>query len=115
MLQHTDTSKNTKAWAVPQHTDTSKNTQAWAVSQQIDASQNTKATLKCCHALLNSMGIIFSPNSLLAYKHPPSRNGDTSSEDGAQLPMQKGDKNGHTRDDPLTLTHGKHLSLHLLI
>ena len=76
---------------MPQHTDTSKNTKAWAVSQQIDASQNTKATLKWCHALLNSMGIIFIPNSLLAHQHPPSRNGDTSSEDGAQLPMQKGD------------------------
>ena len=37
------------------------------------------------------MGIIFIPNSLLAHQHPPSRNGDTSSEDGAQLPMRKGD------------------------
>ena len=41
MSQHTDTSKNTKAWAVSQHTDTSKNTKAWAVSQHTDTSKNT--------------------------------------------------------------------------
>ena len=43
MPQHTDTSKNTEAWAVSQHTDTSNNTKAWAVSQHTDTSNNTKA------------------------------------------------------------------------
>ena len=43
MSQHTDTSKNTKAWAVSQHTDTSKNTKAWAMSQHTDTSKNIKA------------------------------------------------------------------------
>ena len=43
MPQHTDTSKNTKAWAVSQHTDTSKN-KAWAVFQHTEISKNTKAS-----------------------------------------------------------------------
>ena len=47
---HTDTSKNTKAWAVSQHTDTSKNIKAWAVSQHTDTSKNTKAW--ACHNTL---------------------------------------------------------------
>ena len=45
MSQHTDTSKNTEAWAVSQHTDTSKNTEAWAVSQHTDTSKNTMPIL----------------------------------------------------------------------
>ena len=36
--QHTDTSKNTKAWAVSQHTDASNNTKAWVVPQHTDTS-----------------------------------------------------------------------------
>ena len=36
MKPHSDTSKNTKAWAVSQHSDTSN---AWAVSQNTDTSK----------------------------------------------------------------------------
>ena len=43
--QHTDNSKNAKAWSVSQHTDTSKNTKAWCVSQHINASE--KPSLGC--------------------------------------------------------------------
>ena len=46
MSQYTDTSKNTKTWAVSQYTDTSKNTKTWAVSQHIDTRKNSQATLK---------------------------------------------------------------------
>ena len=54
-----NTSKNTKAWAVPQHTDTSK---------------NTKATLKCCYAPHSYLGTSLNHDKLLARKHPPSWN-----------------------------------------
>ena len=47
MSQHTDTSKNTKAWAVSQHTDTSKNTKAWAVSRHTDWHQQEHQSLGC--------------------------------------------------------------------
>ena len=43
--QHTDNSKNAKAWSVSQHTDTSKNTKAWCVSQHINTSK--KPSLGC--------------------------------------------------------------------
>ena len=43
MSKHTDTSKNTKHWAVSQRTDTSKNTEAMAVSQHTGTSKNTDA------------------------------------------------------------------------
>ena len=68
MSQHTDTSKNTEAWAVSQHTDTSKNTKAWVASQHTDTSKNTKATLKCyaLNALNSYVGTVFSHDGLLA-------------------------------------------------
>ena len=60
MSQHTDTGKNTKAWAVSQHFDTApariprfglcqntltsaKAQKAWAVSQHTETDRNTKA------------------------------------------------------------------------
>ena len=47
---------------------------AWAVSQRIDISARTQR--------LHYNGTILSHDKLLAQQHPPSRNGDKSSEDG---------------------------------
>ena len=49
MSQHTDASKNIKAWAVSQHTDDSKNTKTSAVSQHIDTGKYTKASAVSQH------------------------------------------------------------------
>ena len=89
MSQHTDSSKNTKAWAVSQYTDTSKNTKDFG-SFTTYTSKNTKATLK--HYTLHSYVMtvsIFSPGTRLAQQHPPSRNGHKSSEDGTRLPIRR--------------------------
>ena len=103
-------------WAVS-HGDTSKNTKATlkccyalhysyletlahpaSVSRHDDTSKNTRATLKC-YAPHTYAGAVFIYGELFAQQHPPSRNGDKSSEDDVWHPMWFG--NGHTRN-PLT-------------
>ena len=64
--EHIDTSKSIKVWAVSQHIDTSKNIKAWALSQHIDTSKSIKATLKRCYALHNYVGTILSHDKILA-------------------------------------------------
>ena len=52
-------------------------------------SMNTKATWKC-NALHSYVATVFSHDKVLAYQHPPSRNGDHSSKDCMWLPMWQG-------------------------
>ena len=75
------------------------------MSHYTETKENTKAILKSCYVLHGYVGTIFSYDKLLAEQHPPSRNGDKSSDDGVWL----GNKNvTHAIPSP----YGMYLSMY---
>ena len=85
---HTYTFSNTAYFKATKLT-TSSTSPCLGSVMHIDTSKNTKATSKGCHVRHSYAGTVFSHNKLLAWQHPPSRNGDQSS---AWLPMRQNNR-----------------------
>ena len=103
--------KNAKAWAVSQHTNT-RRTQRLGLCHNIPTPEehkglgchntltpartqrpglcHNKQSSKCRYPQHSYMWTICRHDSPLAYQHPPSTEGDKSSEDGVWLPMWRG-------------------------